>query len=282
MHFQSSILCTLALVATAFARGPRGSRLGLVSGPPAGTIRPIANGSPAHSEIGVVFLTDIFGINFNNSQLVADSFGAQGYYTFMPDLFRGEPVPVDRPADFDFPGWQARNQPAAIDPIIDLTLQEVLGNTNVKRVGIVGYCFGGKYVARWLGRNAGIAAGYTAHPSNVAPEEWSAVTEPLSIANAELDSTWPLEEARIAESILRDASIAWQLNTFSDVPHGFAIRANDSLPRQVFAKEQAFVQAVNWFGEYVKPANTTRARPASRKSYGSKSFAEEHAAVVAD
>ena len=33
---------------------------------------------PADSTTGVLFLTDIFGVDFINSQLVADSFGAQG------------------------------------------------------------------------------------------------------------------------------------------------------------------------------------------------------------
>lgn len=33
---------------------------------------------PPRSNMGVLFLTDIFGVDFVNSQLVADSFGAQG------------------------------------------------------------------------------------------------------------------------------------------------------------------------------------------------------------
>lgn len=103
----------------------------------------------------------------------------------MPDLFRGDPVPIDRPADYDFAGWQARNQPDNIDPVIALTLADILANTTIQRLGVVGYCFGGKYVARWLGRGeAAIVAGYTAHPSNVAAAEWAAVAAPLSIANA--------------------------------------------------------------------------------------------------
>lgn len=105
----------------------------------------------------------------------------------MPDLFRGDPVPLDRPADFDFAAWQARNKPAAIDPVIALTLADIAANTHITRLGVAGYCFGGKYVARWLegGRSeVPIVAGYTAHPSNVEAAEWAAVAAPLSIANA--------------------------------------------------------------------------------------------------
>lgn len=191
-------------------------------------------------------------------------------------------MPVDRPDTFNTTEWQSRNQPEDIDPVIEATLNEIRSNTNIERLGVVGYCFGGRYVARWLGRDAGINAGYIAHPSGATPEEWTAVAAPLSIANAELDTTFPLGDAREAEDILRNSTIAWQLDTYSDVPHGFAIRANDSLPRQVFAKEQAFVQAINWFGEYVKSDADGYGGSGYGKKYGWKSFDEEHRAVVAD
>jgi hypothetical protein len=34
--------------------------------------------------------------------------------------------------------------------------------------------------------------------------------------------------------------------------HGFAIKGDVSRPQVKFAKEQAFLQAVNWFEEYLK------------------------------
>jgi hypothetical protein len=46
------------------------------------------------------------------------------------------------------------------------------------------------------------------------------------------------------------------MNLFSDVEHGFAVRADISKPRVKFAKEQAFYQAVAWFDEYVKKTST--------------------------
>ncbi|CAN8100444.1 unnamed protein product [Discula destructiva] len=288
MQIITGLLLASSLGAVAHARlSARSCDIQLSQGEASGEIRSISNGTqvyftgPADAETGVLFLTDIFGINFINSQLVADSYGAQGYYTIMPDLFRGDPVPVDRASTFDFAGWQARNQPATIDPVIQRALDDITAHTSIKRLGVVGYCFGGKYVARWLGRGVpAIVAGYTAHPSNVAAAEWAAVGAPLSIANAELDTTWPLPQARLAEDILRNASIAWQLNTYSDVPHGFGIRANESLPLQVFAKEQAFVQAVTWFDTFVRPVNVTTTAAAAG-TYGHKSFAEEHEVVVA-
>lgn len=48
--------------------------------------------------------------------------------------------------------------------------------------------------------------------------------------------------------------IPWQINLYSDTEHGFAVRADLTQPAVKYAKEQAFLQAVYWFDEYVKKA----------------------------
>lgn len=44
----------------------------------------------------------------------------------------------------------------------------------------------------------------------------------------------------------------YQINLFSGVEHGFAVRGDISKKHIKFAKEQAFFQAVAWFDEHVK------------------------------
>jgi len=201
----------------------------------------------------------------------------RSYHTIIPDLFNNDPVPIDRPADFNMTAWSSRHGPSTVDPIIQLALSDLTTNANISRIGIVGYCFGGRYVARWLGNtDANIAAGYTAHPSNVQPSEWASMTAPLSLAIAENDMTFPLAESRAAEDIFRNLTIAWEAATYSDVPHGFGVRANASLPRQVFAKEQAFLQAVRWFDEFVRPEDAMDGGLRFRRPYGKQGFDDEH------
>lgn len=55
-----------------------------------------------------------------------------------------------------------------------------------------------------------------------------------------------------SEEILDSLDDPYQINLFSDVEHGFAVRCDMSKPRQKFAKEQAFRQAVAWFDQYLK------------------------------
>lgn len=132
----------------------------------------------------------------------------------------------------------------------------------VKRIGAVGYCFGGKYVARFTGKvgaDAGATAdvGYTAHPSFIDADELKAINAPLSISAAETDQVFPAEKRRESEDILKELAegpkkIAYQVNLFSGVVHGFAVRADLEDKRAKFGKEQAFIQAVQWFDNFLK------------------------------
>ncbi|KAK7184562.1 hypothetical protein DPSP01_009034 [Paraphaeosphaeria sporulosa] len=201
----------------------------------------------------IVIFTDILGIDFINVQLVADQFAANGYFTVVPDLFNGNVVPVNPPADFDLMKWVQTEMPhpPKVDPIVEATIRHLRGELGVKRLGGVGYCFGGKYVCRWL-KEGKLDVGYTAHPSFVSTEELEGIKGPLSIAAAETDQIFPAEKRRESEDILQKMNVPYQMNLFSDVEHGFAVRADLSKKPAKFAKEQAFLQAVAWFDEYIK------------------------------
>lgn len=62
----------------------------------------------------------------------------------------------------------------------------------------------------------------------------------------------PQPKRRETEDILKDMSIPYQMSLYSDVEHGFAVRGDPSKPREKFAKEAAFFQAVQWFDEFLK------------------------------
>ncbi|KAK3208063.1 hypothetical protein GRF29_96g1289439, partial [Pseudopithomyces chartarum] len=201
----------------------------------------------------IIILSDILGMDFINVQLVADQFAANGYLTVVPDLFNGNVVPVNPPQDFDVMKWVQNEMPQVpkVDPIVESVIKHLRGELGVKRLGGVGYCFGGKYVCRWL-KEGSLDVGYTAHPSFVDAEELQAIKGPLSIAAAETDNIFPAPKRRETEDILQKMNIPYQLNLFSDVEHGFAVRGDISKKPAKFAKEQAFLQAVAWFEEYLK------------------------------
>ncbi|KAL1860019.1 hypothetical protein Plec18167_009504 [Paecilomyces lecythidis] len=194
----------------------------------------------------ILILTDIFGI-YTNSQLIADQFAENGYLAVIPDLFAGDAIDVAamEGGKVDLPSWIQKHQPNHVDPIVEASIKS-LREQGIKKIGGVGYCFGAKYVTRFL-KNGKLDVGYNAHPSFVSHEELAAIQGPLSIAAAEIDQIFTTELRHESEGILIKTGQPWQINLFSGVSHGFAVRADLSKPENKFAKEQAFVQAIAWF-----------------------------------
>lgn len=96
-------------------------------------------------EKAIVFLPDVMGI-YNNSQLLADEFANNGYLTVLPDLFRGDAIKLGdmEAGKVDLPAWISKHQPEHIEPVVEATIKYVRQELGVKKVGAVGYCFGGK------------------------------------------------------------------------------------------------------------------------------------------
>ncbi|KAJ9137147.1 Esterase/lipase [Pleurostoma richardsiae] len=236
-------------------------------GQPTGTLSPLSDfevyiSYPANksTQYGVLFLTDIIGHRFKNAQLIADHFAANGYFVMMPDLFYGDPVPLNRPGDFDMKKWakgeynqgnSKSHLPEDIDHIVDACLTEMRTKYNCARIGAVGYCFGGKYVVRHL-RSGKIDVGYIAHPSHVTVDELRGIEGPLAISAAETDAIFPADKRHETEVILKDLRLPYQINLYGGVQHGFAVRGDPSNRAVNYAKESAFFQAVGWFKEYLE------------------------------
>jgi dienelactone hydrolase len=109
-----------------------------------------------HKGAGILLLPDVIGI-WENSQLIADQFAANGYLTLLLDTFNGDPLKLNRPADFDFMAWVSKgsdgNNPhtkEAVDPIVVDGIQALKGEYGITKLGAVGYCFGAKVRRPWL------------------------------------------------------------------------------------------------------------------------------------
>ncbi|KAK4236559.1 dienelactone hydrolase [Achaetomium macrosporum] len=210
----------------------------------------------AHEGAGILICPDVIGI-WQNSKLIADQFAANGYLTLLLDTFNGDPLPLGpKPAGFNIMEWIAKgsdgNNPhtkEAVDPIVVDGIKALKEEYGVKKLGAVGYCFGAKYVVRHY--KDGIDVGYVAHPSFVEEDELSAITGPLAISAAETDTIFPAEKRHRSEEVLKQTGQPYQINLFSSVEHGFAVRCDPSIKVQRFAKEQAFYQAVTWFDYYL-------------------------------
>ncbi|KPM35216.1 hypothetical protein AK830_g11357 [Neonectria ditissima] len=231
---------------------PTGSLITIDNGVQAYLATPSA--SKGHDGVGILYLPDIIGI-WQNTKLLADAYASEGYICMVLDLFNGDAAPLNMPDDFDIMGWIAKGSSGEnphtkefIDPVV-LSGIKYLRDSGVKHIGAVGYCFGAKYLIRHY--KDGIECGFVAHPSFVEAEELAAITGPLSIAAAEVDSIFPAEKRHESEKILIETKQDYQINLFSGVEHGFSVRGDPKVKVQRFAKEQAFRQAVAWLDSHL-------------------------------
>ncbi|KAL2376458.1 hypothetical protein RJZ90_007500 [Blastomyces dermatitidis] len=208
---------------------------------------PPASATTTKLEKAIIIFTDILGLA-DNVKLVADDFAARGYLVVIPDLFHGNALTMNQVmSGIDIMAWLKDYTTEAVDPIAAATIKYVRETLSIKRVASVGYCFGAKYATRFMKEGGGIDVGYVAHPSFVAPEELRAIKGPYAISAAETDTIFPSNLRHESEEILSKVGFPWQINLFSGVQHGFAVRGDLSNKEAKFAKEQAFIQAATWF-----------------------------------
>jgi len=142
----------------------------------------------------------MLGHRSTNIQLLADEFAAHGYLCVVPDLFHGNPFPLNgieqdsatvaesimgqiagRKIEND--QWAQTHPTERVDPVIESVIEVMRTEMGVESIGGVGYCFGGKYVARFL-KPGKLDVGYIAHPTFLSMEELGGIAGPLSIAAA--------------------------------------------------------------------------------------------------
>ncbi|KAK4160412.1 protein AIM2 [Cladorrhinum sp. PSN259] len=199
----------------------------------------------------VLLLTDVFGIYLPENKLLIDSFARAGYLTLAPDLFQGKPAPADlNTPGFDVGGFLAAHSPAVTDPIVETAVSYLRDTLKVSKIGVSGYCFGGRYAFRFAAPGRGTDVSFTAHPSLTEDSEIQAIKNPLAVAAADRDDLLNATARASMEALLLQTGQRYQVNTYGGTPHGFAVRANLSVESEKYAKEEAFVQAVRWFDTF--------------------------------
>jgi dienelactone hydrolase len=101
----------------------------------------------SNADVAILYIHDALGWKFNNARLLADHFAREANATvYMPDFFGGErldenAIKEGRWGGIDMPGFMKRNAREMREPEIFACARELRGK--YKKLGTVGYCFGG-------------------------------------------------------------------------------------------------------------------------------------------
>ncbi|OLN85924.1 Protein AIM2-like protein 3 [Colletotrichum chlorophyti] len=121
------------------------------------------------------------------------------------------------------------------------------------RIGVAGFCWGGKYVVQLMQATSGpfqdtlADCGFTAHPSFLSlPGDLENVSLPLSVANGDDDVMMPRVRMAQAKELL-GTKRGCEVVEYPGAKHGFAVRGDPNDQRQADLGMQAEDQAVRWF-----------------------------------
>ena len=240
----------------------------------------------------IVIYSDIFGLPLPNNKLIADAYAKSGeWLVYLPDFFKGDPVPLTIadlliPVDAanqstfakytgflarapSFVMWMMRHKEAPTNKVCVDFLQALRRATpRGQKIGMAGFCWGGKYAIR-AGLESNmievdgekvplVDAVVALHPSHlVVPDDVEALVVPVSVGWGLEDTGVKIEQKGKVEEIHAKAKEAGRKlpetehKIYRPGRHGFAVRGNPDDPLERACLEDSLTQGLDWFKRWL-------------------------------
>jgi len=215
----------------------------------------------------IVIATDALGYTLPNVRLIADKMAEGGFLVVVPDLFNGTPMPANILTYMDTNPTEFYEQPQVktaigvffekhgdVTPkvaIMEAVIKELKEKHGISKVGIQGYCYGGKMAVLLAGKPDKVDVFAIAHPSLVSVEDLNAIQKPGLFCCAEIDQTFTQDLRNQAEEILNKKGIPNKFVDYKGMIHGFAIRGDSKAENIASAARDALNQSVSFFKQYL-------------------------------
>lgn len=194
---------------------------------------------------GILLLSDIFGFQDSATTDFAYRVACNGYNVLVPDLFRGDSWGKDRPGDL-LQEWIAKQKPEYMARAIFASakwMTDELAAAGVSRkLGIIGFCFGGGRVIDILAqdKDAYFGSGVSFYGTRIESSVASKIKVPLLLITGDDDELCPITTL---EDLTKNNEES-KMVVFRGRGHGFAHRPQTA--EDDADAEEAFMIMRNW------------------------------------
>eukprot|EP00262_Sarcandra_glabra_P011137 TRINITY_DN2685_c0_g1_i1.p1 TRINITY_DN2685_c0_g1~~TRINITY_DN2685_c0_g1_i1.p1 ORF type:complete len:307 (+),score=52.89 TRINITY_DN2685_c0_g1_i1:122-1042(+) len=174
---------------------------------------------------GVLLLSDVFGFGDSSTRDFAYRVACNGYNVLLPDLFRGNPW-TKRQSKTEFENWlTSQSQDRIAKDIATSTkwmVDEFVAAGISKKLGIVGFCFGGCKLIETLARDeqAHFGVGICFYGTQMNPSLASNIQVPVLFVSGENDFLCPVNILHDMENRIKGSRVV----IYPGRGHGFAHR----------------------------------------------------------
>jgi carboxymethylenebutenolidase len=230
----------------------------------------------------IIVVQEAFGVN-RHIEKVCDKFAQAGYVAVAPAFFhRSHPNPKLGYGEADVPArTQYMNALKDNEIIEDVNrtveyLQKMYPRTQGQKIGIVGFCVGGRIAYLAATSCPGLSAAVCYYPGrclipfgegNKAPIELTSQIKIPVMGNfgGQDQNPSPADVAKI-EAELKKARVTYDFKSYPNAGHGFNCDERSSYNKA--AADDAWTRTVGWFDKYLKaaaPAAAGRAAAGARR-----------------
>lgn len=216
---------------------------------------------PAHSRVGLLGFTDIYGPESGRSKQDADHLGRLGYAVLLLDLTDGDWIGLQPTRDGMLEWLRKYDFDSYLGPRIDDAVEYLKSGVGVEQLVSYGYCWGAWVGARLSAREQPVIQGHvsfhpswhhenTLHGDGEAEKLAERVGVPQLLLSASNDADFVRANGSV-HKILANRPVTVSAHSdvvdFPDVNHGWVIRGDLEQPEVKAAVAKAWHAAVKFF-----------------------------------
>ncbi|XP_020585280.1 carboxymethylenebutenolidase homolog isoform X2 [Phalaenopsis equestris] len=197
---------------------------------------------------GLLLLSDIFGFEDSSTRDFAYQIACNGYNVLVPDLFRGDPWKKWQPAA-ELEHWLARQHPERVAKDIESSTKWMIDEFTAagisKKLGVIGFCFGGGRLMEALAKNSHFRTGICFYGTRINLSLAEFINVPVLFICGDEDPLCPMSLVLEMEKTIEGSKAV----IFSGRGHGFAHRPESHEDDR--DAEDAFNLLRNWLKHHL-------------------------------